>query len=69
MREQLGGTVLGVETKLEYDVLGSDTPADLVKQVRKAIKEGWRPLGGLTFGNSGGVGGRPYWYQAVIRRE
>ncbi len=52
---------------VEYDILGGATPAELVKQVKDAIRRGWEPQGGMaTIAVAFGSG---MYYQTVTRKS
>jgi hypothetical protein len=58
---------------MEYNILKAFSPADLIKEVNDAIKDGWQPLGGpivvVTHAPSPGIPGQTLTMQAVVRER
>jgi Domain of unknown function (DUF1737) len=54
---------------MEYRVISESKMADLVKEVNNAIKEGWKPQGGVsvTKGHAPVLGQAFVWAQAMIK--
>lgn len=52
---------------IEYQILGTEKFSELVKEVNKAIKKGWQPLGGVSIDNFMSQVGIPV--QAMVKYE
>jgi hypothetical protein len=54
---------------MEYRVISESKMADLVKEVNNAIKEGWKPQGGVsvTKGLAPLLGAAFVWAQAMVK--
>jgi hypothetical protein len=61
-------TMEGTAT-MEYRVISESSMNDLVKEVNNAIKEGWKPQGGIsvTKGHAPLLGQAFAWAQATVR--
>lgn len=49
---------------MKYKILKEKYPVDLEREVNKAIKQGWKPIGGVCSDTSYGSGF--YLYQAMV---
>jgi len=53
---------------MEYQVLSNDSAYELQAQVRIAIGEGWKPLGGVACGGGGAYNEiNIYYAQAMVK--
>jgi hypothetical protein len=51
---------------MEYSILSAPSPAWLINAVNRAIKEGWRPQGGVVIEQ---IGNTISYLQAVVKSE
>ena len=54
---------------LDYVILEEETPADLQREVNRAIKHGYAPQGGVSVGPSDLFKGGVSYAQAMVRQD
>ena len=54
---------------MHYVILEEETPADLQREVNRAIKHGYTPQGGVSVGPSDLFSGGVSYAQAMVRQD
>lgn len=57
---------------MEYNIISATSPKELIEEVNKAIKEGWKPIGGICVVPAQdplpGIPGYTFNLQSVVRK-